>query len=108
MSEAATLDHGLPPYAVEGLREVFRRWPRIDRVILYGSRAKGHYRQGSDIDLCVVGPALGVTDLFRIDAEIDDLLLPWKVDLSLRHLVESPDLLAHIERVGIPLYPTDS
>lgn len=106
MSEAATLGHGLPRYAVEGLGEVFRRWPRIERVILYGSRAKGNYRPGSDIDLCVVGADLGVTDLLRIETEIDDLLLPWKVDLSLHHRIEDPGLLGHIERVGLPIYPS--
>jgi hypothetical protein len=52
----------------------------------------------------VVGESLGVKDLLRLEAAIDDLLLPWKVDLSLKHQIEDPDLLAHIERVGTPLY----
>ncbi|MFB6259136.1 MAG: nucleotidyltransferase domain-containing protein, partial [Thiohalorhabdaceae bacterium] len=74
MSEATTLDHGLPQHAVDRLRDVFRRWPQIERVILYGSRAKGNFRRGSDIDLCVVGEDLGVSDLLKLDGEIDDLV----------------------------------
>ncbi len=45
-----------------------------------------------------------MTDLPRLDGEIDDLLLPWKVDIALRHQIENPDLLAHIDRVGIAIY----
>lgn len=107
MSEAVTLDHGLPQHALERLRDVFRQWPQVERVILYGSRAKGTYRRGSDIDLCVVGEDLGVVDLLKLEGEIDDLLLPWKVDLSLRHQIADPDLLGHIERVGTSLYSRD-
>ena len=76
MSEAATLDHGLPQHALDRLRDIFRQWPQIERVILYGSRAQGTYRRGSDIDLCMVGPDLGVADLLKLEGEIDDLLLP--------------------------------
>lgn len=104
MSDAADLPYGLPPYAIEQLKGLFRAWPQIDRVVLYGSRAKGNYRNGSDIDLCVEAESMNVADLLKLDAEIDDLLLPWKVDLSLRHTIDNPDLLEHIERVGIPIH----
>lgn len=104
MSGAATVDHGLPAYAVDRLNTVFRQWPQIEAVVLYGSRAMGNYRYASDIDLCVVGESLSVQDLLKLDAAIDDLMLPWKIDLSLKHMIENPDLLAHIERVGVPLY----
>lgn len=104
MSDVADLPYGLPPYVVEQLKALFRAWPQIQRVTLYGSRAKGNYRKGSDIDLCIDGQNLGIADLLRLDSEIDDLLLPWKVDIALRHQIENPDLLAHIDRVGIPIY----
>lgn len=83
---------------------VLARYPEIDRAILYGSRAKGTYRQGSDIDLTLIGPGLAYSQLQRIETEIDDLLLPYTVDLSLHHQLTSPDLLAHIERVGVVFY----
>lgn len=104
MSDPANLPYGLPPYVIEQLREVFREWPQILRVTLYGSRAKGNYRNGSDIDLSVEAPELGIGDLLRLDGQIDDLLLPWKVEIALRHQIDNPDLLAHIDRVGVPIY----
>ncbi|MGH8436469.1 MAG: nucleotidyltransferase domain-containing protein [Pseudomonas sp.] len=98
------LRFGLPPHAVEKLRGVFQGWPQIQRVLLYGSRAKGNYRPGSDIDLTLEGEDLSLSQLLAIENQIDDLLLPWMVDLSLKHRIDSPALLDHIQRVGVPFY----
>jgi len=96
--------YGLPPHVLERLNAVFRRWPQIDRAILYGSRAKGNFRTGSDIDLCLEADTMQIAELLKLCGEIDDLLLPWKVDLALKHTIENSELVAHIERVGVPVY----
>ena len=54
---------GLPPAAVASILQVLRGYPQIERVVLYGSRAMGNFRPGSDIDLCLVAPALGLREL---------------------------------------------
>lgn len=96
---------GLPVHAVEKLRGVFAEWPQIQRVLLYGSRAKGNYRPGSDIDLSIEDDEeLSLAQLLAIENRIDDLLLPWMVDLSLKRQIDNPALLEHIRRVGIPFY----
>lgn len=95
---------GLPLQAITALRTIFATYPDIEKVILYGSRAKGTYRQGSDIDLCIEGPLLDLTKLLAIENSIDDLLLPWKIDLSLKHQIDNQDLLDHINRVGAVFY----
>jgi predicted nucleotidyltransferase len=97
--------HGLPDKAVAKLLSVFAAHPHVEQVILYGSRAKGNYRPGSDIDLTIVGNAVDWQELLRIDNEIDDLLLPYKWDLSLLRQIDNPDLLEHIRRVGVVFYP---
>ena len=94
-------DIGLPAHVITKLCGIFQDYPLIRRVILYGSRAMGTYRPGSDIDLCIEAEALGLTELLAIENRIDDLLLPWKVDLSLLHHIDNPALLHHIRRVGI-------
>lgn len=96
--------YGLPNSAIEALHNIFHQYPEIDVVKLYGSRAKGNYRLGSDIDLCIQAPNLGLHDLFKIDNDIDDLLLPWKVDLSLWHQIDNHELLEHINRLGVYFY----
>lgn len=82
------------------LLEVFRRESKIEQVILYGSRAKGTYRPGSDIDLTLKGDKLTLDQLADLAGEIDDLLLPYRVDLSIYHQITNKDLIEHIERVG--------
>jgi len=76
----------------------------FEKVILYGSRAKGNFKMGSDIDIVLLAPDLNLTELFLIENQLDDLLLPWKIDLSLFHQITNPDLTEHISRVGIVLY----
>jgi predicted nucleotidyltransferase len=76
----------------------------VDTVLLYGSRAKGTFKDGSDIDLTLKGSGLNLTVLNRIDNELDDLLLPWSFDLSLYAQIQSPELIEHIDRVGIDFY----
>ncbi len=95
---------GLPEQAIAAIQRVLARHPQVERAVLYGSRAMGRHRPGSDIDLTLVGPDLGASTLACIEAELDDLLLPWMIDLSSCSDLSHPPLLEHIERVGQVLY----
>ena len=86
------------------LTPFFSKYPQIEKATLYGSRAKGNYRNGSDIDLTLKGEALTLSILSKVETELDDLLLPYKIDLSIHHKIENPDLLEHMDRVGIVFY----
>ncbi|MDC9722283.1 MAG: nucleotidyltransferase domain-containing protein, partial [Urechidicola sp.] len=96
--------YGLKEKHIKAINSVFSKYPQIEKTILYGSRAKGNYRNGSDIDLTLVGDDLDLTTLFKIETKLDDLLLPYKMDLSILHKIENQDLVDHIERVGITFY----
>lgn len=95
---------GLKPETQKKLNSVFMKHPSIQKVVLYGSRAKGNFKVGSDIDLTILDSKMNLTDLLKIQDEIDDLLLPYKVDLSLFHTIDNKDLIEHIQRVGLDLY----
>ena len=95
---------GLSLSVVERIRKVFVRYPQITQVILYGSRAKGNFRPNSDIDLTMKGEGLNLTEQLRIENELDDLLLPYKIDLSVYHHIQNADLIDHIDRVGVVFY----
>ena len=95
---------GLSEDDVQSIREALRHFPKIRTAILYGSRAKGSYRPGSDIDLTLKGDELTHHDLLDIELALDDLLLPYKIDLSLHHQIDNPQLLDHIARVGKSFY----
>lgn len=95
---------GLSHTTLEKLNRVFARHDAIDSVLIYGSRAKGNYRAGSDIDLTIKGSEISFAEFMQIEDQIDDLMLPYTVDLSQYRLLENTDLVAHIDRVGRVIY----
>ena len=95
---------GLEDDVIEEVKAVFRNYPSVDSVILYGSRAKGNFKTGSDIDITLIGENLSYKDLVNISLELDDLLLPYEFDLSIYNNIDSEDLLLHIKRVGVEFY----
>jgi predicted nucleotidyltransferase len=95
---------GLSERAINKLNSVFAQHPSIEKAMLFGSRAKGNYKKGSDIDLSLVGN-ISFKEFLRINNEIDDLLLPWIVDLSLFSHIKNEALIAHINRIGCVFYP---
>lgn len=75
----------------------------IENVIIYGSRAKGNYKTNSDIDLTIKGN-VNLTILNSLENELDDLLLPYKIDISIYNQISNLDLVNHIDRVGQLFY----
>ncbi|AOE83173.1 nucleotidyltransferase domain-containing protein [Pseudomonas sp. TCU-HL1] len=95
---------GLPAQAIQAMQQVFSQFPAVQEAVLYGSRAIGTYRPGSDIDLTLKGEKLTYQDLLDIELALDDLLLPYKIDLSLYRHIDNPVLVEHIARVGKVFY----
>ncbi len=95
---------GLPDRVIARLVEVLPQNESIERTVLFGSRAKGTYHEGSDIDLCLSGTNLDLSVLAGLESRIDDLDMPWKVDLVPEAMIDSKALLDHIHRVGAVLY----
>jgi predicted nucleotidyltransferase len=95
-----TTSFGLPKDVIEKIKKIFRNYPKISKCIIYGSRAKGNFKPGSDIDLTLDAPEMTLTELLKLESEIDDLLLPYKIDLSLKHQISNANLLEHIARIG--------
>jgi len=97
--------YGLSDKTLNTLNSIFLKYPDIKQVILYGSRAKGNFRAGSDIDLTLkTGEGFTFTDLLRIRNDFDDSDMPYFVDVSIYDSLSNCDLKAHIERVGKVLY----
>jgi predicted nucleotidyltransferase len=98
------MNHGLSDSTVENIREVLAHHAEVEKAILYGSRAKGTHHPGSDIDLTLCGKLLDHALLTRIKNELDDLLLPHRMDLSLFQTLTHPELINHIRRIGVTFY----
>ncbi len=95
---------GLSDSIVGKLCRAFDNCQNLDTVILYGSRALGTYKTGSDIDLTFIGKQLSFSDVLKLEAELDDLLTPYSFDLSVFHELDNPKLIEHINRVGVVFY----
>lgn len=98
------MDYGLPPATVQRIQEALSRFPNIDKAVVYGSRAMGTYKTGSDIDLTLHGDTLTMQNLAAISSALDDLLLPYTIDLSLFSMLNNADLREHIGRVGTIIF----
>ena len=97
-------DFGLDKQELDKIFSVFHRYPEINKVILFGSRAKGTSRSNSDIDLAVDGLS-GTLQIEALAMELDELSLPYKFDVKLLTGISNPALIDHIARVGVNLYP---
>jgi len=98
---------GLKRTTLNKLRSVFQMHDAIESVRIYGSRAKGNYKVGSDIDLTIKGRLLPFLELMQIEDQIDDLYLPYMIDLSQYEKLTNSALIEHIDRVGVNIYTKD-
>ena len=94
---------GLPDKTIDQINEIFARYREIEKVLIYGSRARGDCRNGSDIDLTILGD-VSFNDKIRIAGLIDDLPIPYMCDLSILKDIKNENLVEHIERVGKIFY----
>ena len=95
---------GLSDTVIKELQDVFRRHANIKKVLIFGSRSKGNYRAGSDIDLAVIGSNIEYSQLLNILCEIDDLELLYSVDLLDYQKKKGTPIGNHIDRVGQVFY----
>lgn len=99
------MQHGLSTQTLQKIRDVFLRYPQVEEAVLYGSRARGDYKNGSDIDLTLRGGTeLTHTILSQIANDLDDQLLPYTIDLSIFKNIRNPEMIEQIKRVGVALY----
>lgn len=98
------IKYGLPVSVIEKICVVFAKFPEIEKAILYGSRAKGNFKIGSDIDLTLYGERLEARQSGKIAETLDDLLLPYMIDLSIYDELNHAELQEHIDRVGVVFY----
>lgn len=98
------MNYGLTLSEIKSLTDLFTNTPKIEKAVLFGSRAKGNYRPGSDIDIAVYGQNLSFDDILTLQVQLEELDLLQQVDLVHFERVQDSDVKDHITRVGIILY----
>lgn len=100
--------YGLSDIVIADICSVFKKYPNIQKVLIFGSRAKGNYSEVSDIDLAVVGEDITFNQLMDINIQIEDLGLLYKVDVvDYKKNIGTP-IGDHIDRVGLLFYKRNS
>jgi predicted nucleotidyltransferase len=89
---------GLPEKTVSTICRYFESVEGLERVLIYGSRAKGNFRDGSDIDFAVLTDGRDLTG--RLLTELDELSTPYMFDVVDYNNIDNPNLREHIDRVG--------
>lgn len=95
---------GLSENTIKKLRDTFACVSSVEEVIVYGSRARGDYRACSDIDITLRGNSITSSDLTKLYFLIDDLLLPYTIDLSVFSEIRNEKLIENIEKEGVQLF----
>lgn len=92
--------YGLSDSVIDKIVKTVEKNLKVQKIILFGSRAKGSYKKGSDIDISIVSEDLSLKELNQIKVMLDELMLPYKIDLIDYGRINNQDLKEHIERVG--------
>ncbi len=95
---------GLDDVTIEQLSKVFERNPKVDKALIFGSRAKGNYREDSDIDIALKGNNITLTDVLQLSSSLEDTGVAYKIDLVAYDSIKEPALVEHINRMGIEFY----
>lgn len=97
-------DFGLSAKDKQLIQDILAKFANVEKAVIYGSRAKGNFRKGSDIDLALFGDQLTWKELSQISSNLEDTSLPYTFDLSLYQTLTKSTLQEHIDRVGKVFY----
>ncbi len=95
---------GLTENALKKINSVFSSFSEIEEALLYGSLAKGNFSNSSDIDIALKGAGLTLSKILKINNKLDELSLPYTIDINLFEFIENHELTEHIQRVGQVVY----
>lgn len=96
---------GLSPPLLARIRAVLGRYPEVQRAVIYGSRAKGSFSPGSDIDLAVFAPQMSPTRFAALWSELEGLPLVFTLDVVHWDTLGNAGLKQRIVDEGIELVP---
>jgi predicted nucleotidyltransferase len=96
--------YGLSERDLNTIFSILKKYGEVTTVYIFGSRAKGNYKAGSDIDLAIMNAPVADKTLLQIKNDFEESSLPYHVDLVYFKAITHPELIAHIERVGKVFY----
>ena len=102
------METGLSEQSLRAIANVLYSNARVSGAKIFGSRAIRTFHEGSDIDICLFGEELTISDLNRISSDLDDLNIPEIVDLVNFRTIKNENLLNHIADFSVQIEPFSS
>ncbi len=96
---------GLRDSDISDIIQVLEKFPEVESARIFGSRAKGNYRNGSDVDLAVFGNNISFERIIHISSVLnEETVMPYYFDVLDYYSIENADLVRHIDRIGKIIY----
>ncbi|MEL3957008.1 nucleotidyltransferase domain-containing protein [Caldifermentibacillus hisashii] len=97
--------YGLLEKDMDYILKALKQFDEIDRAILYGSRAMGNYKKGSDVDIAIQSEKVTEKTIFELDDLLNEVYpLPYFFDIVHFEKLTNQNLIDHIEKNGKVLY----
>ncbi|MCD6527566.1 MAG: nucleotidyltransferase domain-containing protein [Desulfuromonas sp.] len=93
---------GLTDRDMTTIQNILGKYPEVETMVVFGSRAMGTHKPGSDVDLAIMDAEVDDSVLCKLINDFSDSCLPYFVDLVCYAALENPELKEHIDSVGIP------
>jgi predicted nucleotidyltransferase len=104
IKDSLALEIGILEANLNEIRDFAIKYPNIEKIVLYGSRAKGNFKPGSDLDMVLIGNELQLKDQISFWGDLDDSYQPYFFDVAIMSHIKNESLFEHIRRVGKVIY----
>jgi predicted nucleotidyltransferase len=94
---------GLSNKDITSITEILKKYPEVKVVTIFGSRAKGNYKTGSDIDLAIMNNVTTET-ISKLKGDFEESSLPYIVDILNYQDLKHKEMKKHIDRIGFVFY----
>ena len=96
---------GLVQEDIDAIISILKSEDAIEQAIIFGSRAKGNYKNGSDVDIAIKGEKVNINTITHILYLLnEETIMPYKFDILNYNTITNQALMEHIDRVGQILY----
>ncbi|MCF8367478.1 MAG: nucleotidyltransferase domain-containing protein [Bacteroidales bacterium] len=99
------MNYGLSDKSFSMIINGLAQFDDIQEGYLYGSRAMGNFKKGSDVDIAIKGENISYHIVVKLSALLnEDLPLPYFFDITHYENCQNKELKDHIDNVGIKIY----
>jgi predicted nucleotidyltransferase len=96
---------GLSEEDIKTINTVIGKHNDVEEALIFGSRAKGNYKKGSDVDIVLNGEKITRDTILTISSELNnETIMPFRFDVLNFNTIKNEELVAHIQRVGKTVY----